>query len=292
MSRRNFWRYEPAPARPVEGGIKAHAQRGGFAAQWWGKRWIEVLEGFGIGPRLARGRSYARQGQVAQLEIAPGKIVAAVQGSRARPYQVEIGFKALSQKAWRKAAAALKERPILAARLLAGEMPQELEVVFDQAGHELFPRRRDLNTVCSCPDPSNPCKHIAAVYYLVAEALDRDPFLLLTLRGIDRDAFLELLDWGDRKAKRPRRETKTEPEELPQPLSLEPAEFWKTGGINLHRQHERTSSTVLTPLPRRLGPFPFWRGRQGFRAALEEMYEAASNDSGDAGTKLINRKKL
>jgi uncharacterized Zn finger protein len=43
---------------------------------------------------------------------------------------------------------------------------------------------------CSCPDWAVPCKHLAAVFYLLAEAFDADPFLVLTWRGRGKEELL------------------------------------------------------------------------------------------------------
>jgi len=102
--------YFPASKpRRVSGGIKAQSQRGAFASRWWAQRWIAVLESFHIGARLNRGRSYARQGQVLDIQIAPGEVKAKVQGSRPRPYQVSIKLKPLSAADWRKLTEAMAE---------------------------------------------------------------------------------------------------------------------------------------------------------------------------------------
>src|SRR3972149_6918347 len=78
------------PSRPikVEGGIQSRSQRGAFADNWWAKRWLAVLESYGIGSRLQRGRSYARSGQVLDIDVEPGQVKARVQGSRPKPYDV------------------------------------------------------------------------------------------------------------------------------------------------------------------------------------------------------------
>jgi len=180
--------YTPAAPREVKGGIKAQTKRGGFGQSWWAKRWIAVLESFNIGARLGRGRSYARRGQVVSIAIAKGSISAAVQGTRPKPYEVAITVKTLSLPEWGKIVKALSEQVIFAAKLLAGEMPDTIEDVFKEQKISLFPQKlKDLQTNCSCPDWSNPCKHIAAVYYLLGEEFDRDPFLIFNLRGMDRD---------------------------------------------------------------------------------------------------------
>ena len=137
-----------------------------------------------MGSRLSRGRTYARKGQVISLEVQAGEVRAKVQGSRTRPYDVRIGLAAFSQLVWAKAEIALSEQALPSAKLLAGEVPPELEELFAAAGAPLFPRRgAELDQRCSCPDGFVPCKHLAATFYLLAEAFDDDPFLILRWRG-------------------------------------------------------------------------------------------------------------
>src|SRR4030042_6739790 len=94
--------YEPAQPRPVKDGLRTKSQHGRIGETWWSKRWIGVLESFGMGARLGRGRSYARQGQVVSIDIEKGIVTARVQGSRAKPYSVEIKLKPLSEQDWDK----------------------------------------------------------------------------------------------------------------------------------------------------------------------------------------------
>jgi uncharacterized Zn finger protein len=184
-------RFPTSRPRAVHGGLKARSARGDIGSSWWSKRFLAVLESFALGTRLTRGRTYARKGQVISLEVEPGVVRAAVQGSRARPYQVTIGFEPLRELVWAKAEIALSEQALPSARLLAGEVPAELEEIFAAAGAALFPTTvRDLAQRCSCPDREVPCKHLAATFYLLAEAFDTDPFLILRWRGRDRDALL------------------------------------------------------------------------------------------------------
>ena len=186
-----WFEFPKTSPRPVQGGIKARSERGSFATTWWGKRWIDVLEGFGWSNRLQRGRRYARLGQVVDFRLRAGCVEAKVQGSRPRPYHVQIRLSALPPAAWRKALEALALKASFTADLLAGEMPRELEGAFQRAGVPLFPERDDeFRAECDCPDWANPCKHIAALHYILGEAFDRDPFLLLALRGKPREEFL------------------------------------------------------------------------------------------------------
>jgi uncharacterized Zn finger protein len=186
--------YESGPPREVKDGIKAKSQRGAFGESWWAQRWIGVLEQFGWGSRLQRGRTYARKGQVASISIAAGQVQAQVQGSRATPYKVTLKIKQLTAAQWQQAIDAMAEQAIFAAKLLAGEMPQEIEQAFEAAGTTLLPQSsRDIKATCSCPDAANPCKHVAAVYYLLGERFDEDPFLIFQLRGQSREQVLDAL---------------------------------------------------------------------------------------------------
>ena len=193
MSR--YWEEWP-PARPirVEGGIKARSKRGAIGEQWWSRRFIGALESSGLTGRLARGRSYARAGQVLDFALSQGKVTARVQGSRPRPYDVRIGVLPLTTPQWRRVQEQLAARALFRAKLLAGEMPHEIEEVFAECGTPLFPRAAtDLDMHCSCPDWSVPCKHLAAVCYVLAEEFDRDPFAMLAWRGKARDELLTAL---------------------------------------------------------------------------------------------------
>ena len=184
------------PARPirVDGGIRARSKRGAIGEQWWSRRFISVLESYGMSGRLARGRSYARAGQVLDFELSQGKVTARVQGSRVRPYQVRIGVLPLTTAQWRRVQDRLASQALFRAKLLAGEMPREIEEVFAECGTPLFPRSpADLDMHCSCPDWEVPCKHLAAVCYVLAEEFDRDPFGMLAWRGKARDELLAAL---------------------------------------------------------------------------------------------------
>ena len=191
----DYWDYyEPSRPIKVEGGIKAKSERGEIGSTWWSKRWIEVLESLSMGTRLTRGRSYARQGQVISIDIEPGVVKAKVQGSRPKPYNIKIQLRPLSDQDWEEATEAMAAQAIFAAKLLAGEMPTNIEEAFHAVKLSLFPTAaKDLVTDCSCPDWANPCKHIAAVYYLLAERFDEDPFLIFKLRGRTKDEIIQAL---------------------------------------------------------------------------------------------------
>ncbi|RBQ17640.1 hypothetical protein DP939_24505 [Spongiactinospora rosea] len=180
--------YEPTTPIRVEGGIRARSKRGSIGAQWWSRRFIDILEDICDAGRLTRGRSYARKGQVISLDLLPGEVRASVQGSRPEPYDVVVEIEAYDEAVWSGIERALAGQALYRAKLLAGEMPTEIEEVFDSLGLPLFPDELDME--CTCPDWGFPCKHLSAVLYLLAEAFDDDPFLVLAWRGRARDDLL------------------------------------------------------------------------------------------------------
>ena len=185
---------EPSRPRPVTGGIQARSKRGSIGERWWSRRFIDVLESFCTTGRLSRGRNYARRGQVLWLTVRSGYVDASVQGSRENPYHGRIQVLPLTTAQWQRVIGALGEQAVFRARLLAGEMPAEIEEVFAGCGTPLFPRGwRDLEMSCSCPDWEVPCKHLAAVCYVLAERFDDDPFDVLAWRGKGREELLTAL---------------------------------------------------------------------------------------------------
>jgi len=162
-----------------------------FGTTWWGQLWISALEKLGddFENRLPRGKKYAEEGAVSHFTVSPGEIQAKVHGRKT--YNVTLGLPALSGSQWEKALEKIYAESRFVASLLAGEMPQGLDETFREAGASLYPRvPKELQTHCDCPDWANPCKHVAAVCYIMAEALDRDPWLLFDLRGRTRDEVL------------------------------------------------------------------------------------------------------
>lgn len=182
----------PSNAIVFQGPLRAESRRGAIGREWWGQHWISAMEELGLDGRLDRGKRYARNGSVLSLEVTHGLAYAEVQGSRSYPYRSAVYLKPFDDNQWDAVLAGLSQQAIYAAKLLAGDMPSDIELVFDEMGLSLFPRASsDIDFECSCPDWGHPCKHTAAVYYLIAEALDRDPFLLFHLRGRTREQILQ-----------------------------------------------------------------------------------------------------
>ena len=175
---------------PPQHGIKVRE----LGTTWWGQRWIKSLEQFSRDylSRLGRGRTYARTGRVHDLSIGPGLVTAVVTGSE--HYDVSLRMDAFTTGEWNSAIKIMSQEARYAAELLAGRMPSDIDSVFRRSKRSLFPSKsHDLETDCSCPDWASPCKHVAAMHYVLGEAFDRDPFLLFELRGRTRDQVLAAL---------------------------------------------------------------------------------------------------
>jgi uncharacterized Zn finger protein len=162
--------------------------------EWWAQRWVDVLESFGWRRRLERARNYARQGNVLQIEFEGAKVFALVQGTAPEPYKVSLSLDPFDDEQWQYVIESMSQRAIFSAKLLAGEMPQNIEEVFTANGLSLFPLTKfDIHSKCSCPDPANPCKHIGAVYYLLGDRFSEDPFVLFQLRGHTKEQIITAL---------------------------------------------------------------------------------------------------
>ena len=260
MNEWSDWRdWEPSRPLPVEGGIAARSKRGAIGDTWWSQRFIELLESFGVGSRLQRGRNYARRGQVIELEVDPGVVIAKVQGSRYTPYRVRIRGKALSEQQWRRVEKAMAARALPLAQLLAGEMPHDIEDAFTSCKLTLFPRSNaELKASCTCPDWENPCKHIAAAYYILAERFDEDPFLIFAWRGRDKDELLGRLraQRGAGSQRRSARGRSAQPSAGPPSLTERLDSFWRSGPGLAELHVSPLAGEAPDTLLRQLGPAP------------------------------------
>lgn len=278
------WWERHGPSLPSHG-IKARTRRGAFGKTWWASRWIDALESLVNPARLARGRTYARAGRVVSLDVDRDGVQAVVKGSRAEPYKVTIQFQRLTDAEWDRVIDAMAAEALYAARLLSGEMPEQIEEVFSGTSASLFPAvEGDLRTHCTCPDWANPCKHIAAAHYLLGERFDEDPFLMFLLRGRSQDEIVSAL-----RARRGGVDGEASPE-------VEPADepdlstFWsappQAEEVALHFALPESDALAA----KRLGPPAFVRDQAAFTAAMERLYRQIGEyalllalDDGDTG---------
>ncbi len=259
---RDYPEYPASKPLPAEGGIVARSRRGDIGETWWSRRFIELLESFGVGSRLKRGRNYARQGQVTELEVEPGVVLAKVQGSRYTPYRVRIRGMVLSEAQWRRAEKTMASQALPLAQLLAGEMPRDIEAVFSSCKLTLLPSSKaELKASCTCPDSENPCKHVAAVYYILAERFDEDPFLIFAWRGLDKHELLERLRarrgvGGRGRASDANRRDVAVQVEPAVPLSAQLESFWSVGPELAEVHVSPFAGAAPDALLRQLGPAP------------------------------------
>ncbi|MCB0192356.1 MAG: SWIM zinc finger family protein [Anaerolineae bacterium] len=250
MSRYDYYGYfHPSEPIKTDEGIKARSKKGKFVKNWWAKRWIDTLEKLIDAGRLRRGKRYARQGQILSIEETKSGIKAKVQGSRSTPYQVSLDITPLTKAQWDAVIDALADQAIFTAQLLSGEMPQDIEDVFTQVGVSLFPgTSAELTTKCSCPDWANPCKHVAAVHYILGERFDEDPFMLFRLRGRTQEQILDAL----RSRHTDTDEDEASVEEMVIPLSETLDDFWGPSQPPRFKTAIKPPQTEL-PILKRLG---------------------------------------
>ncbi len=161
---------------------------------WWVLQWVDLLNSYRFKKRLERGRRYAREGHILKLDFKESKVFSSVQGTAADPYQLSIWIDRFADEDWSFVIDTLSQKAIYSAQLLAGEMPTDIENVFTSNGLSLFPfTLADVHSKCNCPDPKNPCKHIAAVYYQLADFFREDPFVLFQLRGRTKEQIIEAI---------------------------------------------------------------------------------------------------
>lgn len=275
-----------------------------FSRTWWGKRFIQTLEQITDSGRLSRGRSYANGKKVIRFEINGGSITAKVRGSvnpyfgvyKEPTYITEIEVQPLSKAKWTAAIAYIASKASFVSKLLMNDMPDNIEDAFSQLNLHLLPRSRsDLKTDCSCPDWGNPCKHIAGVYYLVAAELDRDPFLLFELRGLDRQTLREELaksplgmalaaelDAQRSQAPQPSDFYYTQPQTFPPGPETDLKDFWLGAKHLPDTIHPLTQAPVPAILVKKQGDFPpFWHKEGSFIAVMEELYERVKTKMSD-----------
>ncbi|MGW0229500.1 SWIM zinc finger family protein [Actinopolymorpha singaporensis] len=191
----DWWSDEPAGGGHRPPAATGAGSRRPFGLTWWGRAWVDALEHrAALDPgRLARGRSYARRGAVGRVQLTAGLVMAPVQGSRPDPYTVTIRVPTFRRVEWERVLDVIGTQIGRTAALLDGELPPEVVEDVGAAGLSLLPGPGEIRPACSCPDWGEPCKHAAAVCYLVADLLDADPFTALRLRGRSRDDVLTAL---------------------------------------------------------------------------------------------------
>lgn len=163
-----------------------------YGITWWGTQWLNALSHIDYSNRLPRGRSYANKGAVKDITFNKNRVSAKVQGTRPAPYKVLLKIPAFSTEEIESLTNEVLKNPLLISRLLNRELPHSLYETAKNHDIQLFPKRwDDLDMHCSCPDWAVPCKHLAAVINLIANEIDRNPFVIFKLHSFDIIAELK-----------------------------------------------------------------------------------------------------
>lgn len=157
-----------------------------FGLTWWGKEWLRSLDNIDYSNRLPRGMRYARNGSVRKLTIKQNIITASVQGTNVRPYRVMIVVPPFFEEDTERLIDALLLRPTIISRLLNRELDPAVLTIAEELGLRVFPRQwTDFKMQCSCPDWAVPCKHLAAVIYMISREIDNNPFIVFELHRVN-----------------------------------------------------------------------------------------------------------
>ncbi len=185
-----FRRKNDGPRR-VRNGIRLRTRSENPSYQWPAAPWFEVIMGDAPDAVREQGLEFARKGQTVSLQIEPSRIIATVQDIAARPYTVEIEVASISRRDWDNVVSSVAKEARYAAKFITGEITCEIVRPFEELGLTILPFSSDLSIACSCKTPS--CKHVTTIAYLVAERIEQDPIIILTLRGLYGSRFLERL---------------------------------------------------------------------------------------------------
>jgi len=305
---------KPLPMHPrrVRGGVRLTGGLVEGPTLWAAQRWTRVLEAAAPGANLTEGMEYAKLGQTKRISVGSGKVEAAIQGRADRPYTTTISIRSFNEAEWARALAAMAEGAVYAAKLLAGELPTNIEDAFGPQGLRLFPAEPSEVTVsCNCAaaramsgvvEPQPPahvvaaatapgdpawCKHVCCLGHLLASKFANEPFLIFTLRGVEGSEMIERL--RDHRASASVSSADRVPVyqqhvpgvvELPaKPLETSIASFWDAGpGLDaLELPLERPK--VSHPLLRRLGPSPLTGAQFPLVGLLASCYDLFSDDA-------------
>jgi len=272
------FRRRPDTPRRVRNGVRLRRKEDDLQFVWPAGPWLEqILEGVDPTAR-AEGLEFARKGQTALLDIEPARILAEVQDIEARPHTIRLEFAPIGRENWNRVVNSMAREARYAAKLVSGDISEEIAEPFAAAGIALLPGRDEVTIQCGC-GRSN-CRHLATVAYLVAERMESDPLLVLTLRGLFGPRFLERLQEA--------RLLATSGVSRAHPIpgaaaavrdSIAPDEsldaFWTPGpGLELFRR-DRRGEHVPHALLRRLGAAPL-EGRFPLVGLLASIYDDVS----------------
>lgn len=296
----------------VDNGIKLTKPLSEVLNHWWSLRWLALLDQYNLGVRFERAKFYASRGQVLSIQIENGVVRSLVQGTDAEPYRVTIGVRTIPQAIWTAILSDFARSSHFGIKLASRSLPaeEEMDSAFRRNGALLFPDRPgEMQTKCTCLDWSNPCKHVAAVYVLLAVEFEKDPFLIFKLRGLGAQELFKLLKVASDEVAMPPQfvnasaemvdvgknsgEQFVSVEMLPastectasenvaraaaalQPARFAARTFWKKSINGAQILDTWSPPAEIAGLPGSLGEFPFWQGNREFLESVRPAYEGA-----------------
>jgi len=264
---------------------------------WWGEEFVQSLEGFIDPGRLQRGRAYRTPNRILSFNITDNVVTAKIRGNinpyfgitKEPKYNVNLSFNKIPATHWKTCIETLCKNPGWLSKLMLNEIPEDIQSLFEP--YDFLPRSyKVVEASCSCPDYDNPCKHIAGVYYRIAELLDITPMLLFPLRGIQVNDLHEAL----KKSELGRAfaehlslpaDIQIEYDESYFPLivrlttqdNLNPQSFWGSEERVSHDDgttEEESESQLTGALIKKQGDYPpFWDKQTSFIGAMESIYQ-------------------
>ena len=272
----------PLHPRRVRRGIHLKQKEGPITESWIGRSWFSRFSCKASNDELSEGIEYARRGQTTRLNIDTTGIHAVVVGRMPRPYEISIRAASFDDDTWNKMVTSVCEQSLLAAKLLAGQFPENTDEIFQARGRSIVPAEEEIVFSCTCGSEERCCKHVICIAALVAEQLDNDPFQILTIRGLDVDRFMEMLRQRRALTQKQGRAaaayTPAAPEGLTssQPLELCIDNFWEIDAEALPADIPVEAPEVDLALLRRLGPAPFSDSRFPIVGLLATCYETVT----------------
>lgn len=263
--------------------------RGGLRIAWAGVRepanpmalrLLELARAAAAPEDFAEGLDYARRGQTLNAEVKGTLVGGVIQGRADRPYSTTLRFKSIPDEAWRQAAEAMAGQAIYAARLIAGEIPDQLDSLFVASGASLAPRAQDVEASCTCGHSSGWCKHACTLAAILADRVEQRPFLIFELRGHVGETLLESIRERSGQSSvtavaRPVYEAHVPmaPSARGKPLAECVDRFWDAGPDLDQIPTPIAPPQVTHPLLRRLGPSPFKEWRFPLLGLLATCYD-------------------
>lgn len=287
----SFYYYTTRPRRrrprSKEYGIKIRTKKGDIGTSWLAENWTDLIYNSGSGDTFVPGRTYARKGQVLQVDVQRGHVHGIVQGAPVLPHKTSIKIEIPDYDYAKNIAMVCRQRPVLAAKILSGEMTEKMASEMSEAGvADVFSPSWIIETSCTCHAWYSVCKHVMAISHVLAEEIDYDSFWYWRILGVDRHHILDILDDVSADANpeysciRAGTPDKYYPVQSDAPLASE------SSPINLDKfwgSHNDAGSYESMPIPsddaatmKRWGGFPMWCGTEKFLDIMDEIYKNAS----------------